>query len=189
MPLVPVCFFGPSATEASLRAIASRFDAAIQARAETVIAANREKIDAIVTHYRPRLEGKLVLLLHGIPKTHREIFHLLGMRIGTCKGWLGSRGVQRFPRLAIEPYNTTEKALASYIAEAKPDLIYHMNYDEHDWHKRGLPSLPFASPFFDHGLNLCWGYDGFACFAALLDRHLNAPWRKLAKPPWVDQSG
>ncbi len=189
MPLVSACFLGPSATGASLRAIASHFDAEIQHCAETIIESNRKKIDAVVAKYRPRLQNKLVLLLHGLPKTHLEIFQLLGMRIGNCDGWPGKRGVRRTPRLVIDENNIAEKALASYVAEAKPDLIYHMAYDEHDWRKRGIPSLAFASPFMDHGLNLCWGYDGFACFAAELDRALNAPWRKLSKPPWPTASG
>jgi nitrogenase molybdenum-iron protein alpha chain len=188
LPLVPTCFLGPSATSLSLRAIASHFNKIIQRKAESTIESNEQKIEALVSQYRPKLEGKLVLLLHGIPKTQLEIFERLGLRVGFCRGWPGKRGVWRSPRLVIKHDDMTEKALSSYIAEAKPDFIYHVDYDENDWHKRGLPSLPF-SPFMDHGRNLCWGYDGFACFSAALDRHLNAPWRDLLESPWPEESG
>ncbi len=187
MPLVPACFVTPSTTDASLRRIASHFDMTVQQRAETVIAANGQRTDAIVARLRPRLKDKLVLLLHDLPEAQYEVFHLLGMRVGTRDGWLGKRGVMRTPRLVFK-FEAFESSLASYIAEAKPDLVFYVRYDETNWKKWGLPGLPF-SPFFDQGRNLCWGYDGFAGFATELDRTLNAPWRKLMKPAWPEQSG
>ncbi|MGO8845834.1 MAG: nitrogenase component 1 [Methylocella sp.] len=183
MPLVWACFAGPSATDASLRAIASRFDSKIRVRAERTIAANRKKIDAIAAPYRPRLEGKLVVHFYPMTDEQLEPYRLLGLRIGNATGWPGKTTKWRTPRLVCDPESPSEKAIDSYIAEAKPDLVLCYGRNEYDWHKRGRNALPFT-PLFDRRGNAFWGYDGFACFAATLDRTLNAPWTKLLKPPW-----
>lgn len=184
IPIVWTCFLGPSATDASLRAIAAHFDRRVQRRAEAVIEANHRKIDAVVARYRPRLEGKLVLDLDWLPETLLECYRLLGMRVGDATGWQGKTGVWRTPRIACDRRNPREEAIDCYIREAKPDFVLYFKRDEHDWQKRGQPSLPYTT-FFDAGGNAFWGYDGFACFAAALDRALNAPWRGLLKPPWA----
>ena len=186
MPLVWTCFAGPSATDASLRAIAARFDWKVRARAERVIAVNREKTDAIIVRYRPRLEGKLVV--HFYPMTDEELepYRLLGLRIGNASGWTGKAGKWRKPRLVCDPDEPSERALASYISEAKPDLVLARGRDERDeyeWRKRGQNILPLT-PLCDRTGNAYWAYDGFTRLASALDRTLNAPWRQRLKPPW-----
>ncbi|WP_020176356.1 nitrogenase component 1 [Methyloferula stellata] len=187
-PLVWTCFGGPSSTDASLRAIAAHFDWKIKRRTEMVIAANRKKVDALVAYYRPRLQDKLVLDLDGDPETLLECYRLLGFRVGNEKGWPGKTGVWRTPRVSLDRRRPSEKAVDAYIAEAKPDYVIYPKRDEFDWRKRGYAALPF-SPFLDQQINAFWGYDGFACLATALDRHLNTPWRKLVKPPWPEESG
>ena len=187
IPIVWTCFLGPSATDASLRAIAAHFDRKIQRRAEEVIAANRRKIDAVIARYRPRLQGKLVVDFDWLPETLLEKYRLLGMRVGNATGWTGKTGVWRTPRLVCDRGNPGEQAIDSYIREAKPDFVLYFKRDEHDWRKRAQPCLEYSS-FFDRGGNAFWGYDGFACFASALDRALNAPWRKLLKPPWPNET-
>lgn len=189
MPLVWACFVSPSATDASLRKIAAGFDANTQRQAEAVVAQGRDAVNAIIAAYRPRLEGKL--MLHFCPMTEEELepFRLLGLRIGNAHGWVGKNRAWRTPRLICDPDNPSWKAIDSYIAEAKPDLILPLrrgdDRDEYDWRKHGQTALSH-SPLFDRGGNAYWGYDGFACLAAELDRALNAPWRKILKPPWAD---
>ncbi len=185
-PLIWACFGGPAATDASLRAIAARFDRRIQELAETVIAANRKKVSAVIARYRPRLEGKLLLNFGGFSPDDEESFRLLGVRVGNENGWPGKTGVQRTPRLVIKWRE--EKTFRRYIAEAKPDLAFRYDRDPDYWRKLGLAALPYSS-LFDKNINGFWGYDGFASLAAALDRHINAPWRELVKPPWPEDSG
>ena len=56
-------FFGPTEIAQSLRNIAALFDETIQEKAEVVIAENQARMDAIVAKYRPRLEGKTVMMM------------------------------------------------------------------------------------------------------------------------------
>jgi nitrogenase molybdenum-iron protein alpha chain len=94
-------------------------------------------------------------------------------------------GVWRTPRTACD---WTEKSINAYIAEARPDIVIHFQRDEYEWRKEARPVLAFT-PLFDAGDNCLWGYDSLASFAAALDRAVNAPWRKLLKPPWPEESG
>lgn len=65
IPWMEYNFFGPTKTIQSLRAIADRFDDHIRANCEKVIAKYQVEMDAIIGKYRPRLEGKKVMLLIG----------------------------------------------------------------------------------------------------------------------------
>ena len=188
IPLVWTCFNGPTTTEASLRAIAAHFGTRIERRTEMVIAANREKRDTIIARYRPTLEHKLMVHFQGEPDSYLECYRLLGLRVGNRNGWPGKTGVWRRPRLVYDPNDTSDKALKSYLAEAKPDFILCDRHDAFEARKFGQETLLF-SPFFDQHGNTAWGYDGFAFLAAELDRAVNAPWRKLVKPPWPMESG
>jgi len=188
IPLTWACFLSPFTTDASLRAIAGHFDDQIQNRAEKIIEENRKKTDEIVLRFRPHLQNKLILDFSSMPETQQQSYHLLGMRIGTPDGWPGKTGVWRTPRLACNRDDPSDKAIESYLAEAKPSLIIRRARNEHDWNKYGLAQLPL-SPLLDSSGNAFWGYDGFACLAAALDRAVNAPWRKLLKRRWPQESG
>ena len=65
IPWVEYNFFGPSKTEESLRKIASFFDDHIKEKTEEVIAKYKILTDAVIAKYRPRLEGKKVMLFVG----------------------------------------------------------------------------------------------------------------------------
>ncbi len=184
LPLIGASFANPDTCDASLRAIASHFDWTIQRRTETVIEHNREKVDDIIQRYRPRLGGKLVLncLLQA---EEAKALHLLGLRIGTREGWPGKTGVPRTPHVVFNEMG--ERSAASYCDEARPDLCFSYA-GELAWPKRGVAHLPY-SPLMEKHFEAFWGYDGFALLAAALDRHINAPWRKLVKPPWPQESG
>ncbi|WBK02283.1 nitrogenase component 1 [Methylocystis parvus] len=188
LPLVWTCFAGPSATDASLRAIAASFDWKVRARAEQVIAANRAKVEAIVARYRPRLQGKLVAHFYPMTDEQLEPYRLLGFRIGNASGWTGKTGKWRKPSLVCDPDKPRERAIESYIAEAKPDLVLAYGRDEYEWRKRGQRTLP-RTLFCNSPHNAYWAYDGFAKFAETLNRELNAPWLKLIKSPWATGGG
>ena len=64
-PWVEYNFFGPSKIAESLRKIASHFDETIKENAEKVIAKYQALCDAVIAKYRPRLEGKTVMLYVG----------------------------------------------------------------------------------------------------------------------------
>ena len=137
-----------------------------------------------------RAEGAS-LLLQKLPRTPRVVdisaHYILHTFFGGPTGWHGKTGKWRTPRLVCDADNPNLKAIDSYIAEAKPDLVLHFGRSEergeYDWRKRGQNVLPF-SPLFDRNGNAYWGYDGFACFAAALDRAVNPPWRRLLELPW-----
>jgi len=188
IPLLWTCFLSPAATELSLRMIANHFGPEIQLRAEQVIAANRRKIENALSYYRPRLQNKLVLDFFCLPDAQLDCYRMLGFRIGSFSGWLGKTGVWRKPRRVCDANRPDEAAIDSYIAEAKPDLVIYLRRFEEDWHKRGQPVVPF-SPLFDHNGDSHWGFDGFLCLAAAIDRAVNAPWRHLVKPPWSVKDG
>jgi len=189
IPIQWTCFVSPSATTASLRAVAANFDKVVQARAENVIAEGAALISAIVRKYRPRLEGKLMMHFFEMTQEELEPFRLLGLRIGNPDGWPGRQGRWRTPRLVCNRDYATEKSIDALLVEAKPDLVLYGARDEYEWIKRGRPALresPLCNRF---GENIYWSYDGFACLAAELDRLVNAPWRKLVNPPWTTEGG
>ena len=64
-PWVEYNFFGPSKIAESLREIAAHFDDTIKEGAEQVIAKYQALTDATIAKYRPRLEGKKVMLFVG----------------------------------------------------------------------------------------------------------------------------
>ena len=65
IPWMEYNFFGPTKIAESLRKIADQFDDAIRANAEAVIAKYEGQMAAIIAKYRPRLEGRKVLLYMG----------------------------------------------------------------------------------------------------------------------------
>jgi len=183
IPLLWTCFLNPAMTDASLRAIAAQFGPDIEEKAERVIAKERKKIDFAINKYRLHLEDKLLLDLTSMCEQRLEPYRMLGMRIGSTKGWPGKRGVHRMPRLVFDRLHPSDKAIDSYIAEAKPDLVLYFRRSEAEWRKRGQAVLAF-NHFFNHDSDAYWGYDGFLLLAAALERAVSAPWKKLVKPPW-----
>ena len=75
--------FGPTKIAESLRKIAARFDERIQENAEKVIAAHQAEMDAIIAKYRPRLEGKRIMLFVGGLRPRHAIgaYEDLGMEV------------------------------------------------------------------------------------------------------------
>ena len=83
IPWMEYNFFGPSQIEASLRKIAKHYGPEIEANAEKVIAKYKPLVDAVKAKYRPRLEGKKVMLYVGglRPRHVVNAYEDLGMEI------------------------------------------------------------------------------------------------------------
>ena len=83
IPWMEFNFFGPTKIEASIRAIAKRFDETIQENAEEVIAKYRAVMDAVIEQIRPRLQGKSVMLYVGGLRPRHAIgaYEDLGMEV------------------------------------------------------------------------------------------------------------
>ena len=65
IPWMEYNFFGPTKIAESLRSIAAFFDETIQANAEKVIEKYTAEYQSVIDKYRPRLEGKRVMLYVG----------------------------------------------------------------------------------------------------------------------------
>jgi nitrogenase molybdenum-iron protein alpha chain len=184
IPFQFACFESPTATTISLRAIASRFDASIQQRAEEVIETNLFLVEATIEKYHSRLEGKLLIEFAGLSKEELSVFQSFGMRVGNASGWEGVNGALRRPRrLCDYPWPGAE-AKDALLREAKPDIVIDtFRRDPCEQLKRGQQP-PITSDVFNISATTYWGYDGFVLFADDLDRAVNAPWRKLIAPPW-----
>lgn len=65
IPWMEYNFFGPTKIYESMRKIAKRFDDKIIEQTERVIERYKPLMDSVIEQYRPRLEGKRVMLYVG----------------------------------------------------------------------------------------------------------------------------
>src|SRR6266567_1739748 len=65
IPLIELNFFGPTKIRQSLRKLAELFDDSIKEKVEAVIAKYDPIMQAVIEEYKPRLDGKKVMLLVG----------------------------------------------------------------------------------------------------------------------------
>ncbi|NCD11758.1 MAG: nitrogenase molybdenum-iron protein alpha chain, partial [Epsilonproteobacteria bacterium] len=83
VPWMEYNFFGPTKTTESLRKIAAFFDESIQVKTEAVIAKYTAMTDKVIEKYRPKLEGKTVMLYVGGLRPRHVIgaYEDLGMEV------------------------------------------------------------------------------------------------------------
>lgn len=188
IPWMEFNFFGPTKIAESLRSIAARFDETIQANAERLIAERQAEMDAIIAKFRPRLEGKRVLLFVGGLRPRHVIgaYEDLGMEIiGTGYEFAHNDDYDRtFKELqegALIYDDATSFELEAFVDHLKPDLIGSGIKEKYVFHKMGVPfrqlhSWDYSGPYH--------GYDGFAIFARDMDMAVNNPCWKNMQPPW-----
>ena len=188
IPWLEYNFFGPTKIAESLRKIAARFDATIQENAERLIAGVKPEMDAIIAKYRPRLEGKRVLLFVGGLRPRHIIgaYEDLGMEvIGAGYEFAHNDDYDRtFKELqdgALIYDDATSFELESFVERLKPDLIGSDIKEKYVFHKMGIPfrqlhSWDYSGPYH--------GYDGFAIFARDMDMAVNNPCWKNMQAPW-----
>ena len=187
-PWVEFNFFGPTRIIESMRKIASNFDETIQQKTEAAIARYQGYFDSVIEFYRPRLEGRKVMLLVGGLRPRHTIgaYEDLGMEvIGTGYEFAHSDDYNRtYPELknATLLYDDpTAFELEEFARRLKPDLMGAGVKEKYVFHKMGLPfrqmhSWDYSGPY--HGV------DGFAVFARDMDTAINNPAWTLFSPPW-----
>lgn len=188
IPWMEYNFFGPTKTIESLRAIAARFDEKIQENCEKVIAKYKLQMDEIVEKYRPRLEGKKVMLLVGGLRPRHTIgaYEDLGMEIvGTGYEFAHKDDFERTYGELKEGtviYDDPTALDMEYLAEKLDiDLMGSGIKEKYVYHKMGIPfrqmhSWDYSGPYH--------GFDGFKIFARDIDMAINSPTWNLVKVPF-----
>ena len=189
---IPWCeynFFGPSQIEASLRKIAGFFDDKIKEGAERVIAKYKALTQATLDKYKPRLEGKKVMLYVGglRPRHVMDAYADLGMEVvGTGYEFAHGDDYQRTTHYIKDGTliydDVTAHELERFVEAIKPDLVGSGIKEKYVFQKMGVPfrqmhSWDYSGPYH--------GYDGFAIFARDMDMAINSPVWSLTKAPWA----
>jgi nitrogenase molybdenum-iron protein alpha chain len=181
-------FFGPSQIEESLRKIAKHFGPEIEAKAEAVIEKYRPLVDAIKAKYKPRLEGKTVMLYVGglRPRHVVNAYDDLGMVIvGTGYEFGHNDDYQRTGHYVKDGTliydDVTGYELEKFVERLRPDLVGSGIKEKYPVQKMGIPfrqmhSWDYSGPYH--------GYDGFAIFARDMDLAINNPVWGLFDAPW-----
>ena len=189
-PWMEFNFFGPSKIETSLRAIAENFDDTIKENVEKVIAKYRPLADQVIEKYRPRLEGKKVMLYVGglRPRHMVSAYEDLGMEIvGAGYEFAHKDDYQRTMSHVKDGTlifdDVTAYEMEKFIERIRPDLVGSGIKEKYPIQKMGVPfrqvhSWDYSGPYH--------AYDGFAIFAKDMDLAINNPvWGKF-KAPWVE---
>ncbi len=183
-------FFGPSRIERSLRAIAEFFDDTIKENVEKVIARYRPLADAVIEKYRPRLEGKKVMLYVGglRPRHMVSAYEDLGMEI-VAAGYEFAhkddyqRTLSHVKDGTLVFDDVTAYEMEKFIERIRPDLVGSGIKEKYPIQKMGVPfrqvhSWDYSGPYH--------AYDGFAVFARDMDMAINNPvWGKF-EAPWAE---
>ena len=188
IPWIEYNFFGPTKIAESLRSIASHFDDKIKEGAERVIAKYTALTDAVVAKYRPRLEGKKVMLFVGGLRPRHVIgaYEDLGMEIvGTGYEFGHNDDYQRTTHYVKDGTliydDITSFEFEKFVEKVKPDMVGSGIKEKYIFQKMGVPfrqmhSWDYSGPYH--------GYDGFAVFARDMDMAINAPVWKMTKAPY-----
>ncbi len=188
IPWLEYNFFGPTKTEESIRKIAQKFDRKIQDNAEKVIAKYKPIMKRVVERFRPRLEGKKVLLYIGGLRPRHIIgaYEDLGMEvIGTGYEFGHSDDYERTLKEAKKATlifdDVTAYEFEEFAKKLRPDLIGSGIKEKYSLQKLGIPfrqmhSWDYSGPYH--------GYDGFSVFARDMDMAVNAPVYRKIQPPW-----
>ena len=188
IPWLEYNFFGPSQIAKSLRAIAELFDDKIKEGAERVIAKYTPLMDAVLAKYKPRLEGKKIMLYVGglRPRHVSDAYGDLGMEV-TATGYEFAHAddYQRTTKYIKDGTlvfdDASEFELERFIQAIRPDLVGSGIKEKYGTQKLGVPfrqmhSWDYSGPYH--------GYDGFAVFARDMDLAINNPVWAMHKAPW-----
>ena len=188
IPWIEYNFFGPTKIAESLRKIAALFDETIQAGAERVIERYKAEYEAVIAKYRPRLEGKRVMLYVGGLRPRHVIgaYEDLGMEVVGTGYEFGhnddyDRTIKEMGNATLIYDDVTGYEFEEFVKRVKPDLIGSGIKEKYIFQKMGIPfrqmhSWDYSGPYH--------GYDGFAIFARDMDMTLNNPCWKQVSVPW-----
>jgi nitrogenase molybdenum-iron protein alpha chain len=188
IPWVEFNFFGPTRIAESLRAIAGRFDDRIKENVEKAIARHEAEMKKVVDEYRPRLEGKTVMLYVGGLRPRHTVgaYEDLGMVV-VGSGYEFAHGddyertMPEMPEATVIYDDASEHELEHFVHALKPDLVASGIKEKYVFQKMGLPfrqmhSWDYSGPYH--------GYQGFPVFARDIDMAVNSPTWKLVKSPF-----
>jgi nitrogenase molybdenum-iron protein alpha chain len=189
VPWMEYNFFGPTKIAESLRQIAAFFDETIQANAEKVIEKYQAEYQAVIDKYRPRLEGKRVMLYVGGLRPRHIIgaYEDLGMEVVGTGYEFGhnddyDRTIKEMGNATLIYDDVTGYEFEEFVKRVKPDLIGSGIKEKYIFQKMGIPfrqmhSWDYSGPYH--------GYDGFAIFARDMDMTLNNPCWSKVQAPWL----
>ena len=181
-------FFGPTKIRESLRSIGALFDETIQANVEKVIAKYDPIMQGIVDQYKPRLNGKKVMLLVGGLRPRHTIgaYEDLGMEcVGSGYEFAHTddydRTAPEMPDATVVYDDPSEYEFEKFADALRPDLIGSGIKEKYVFQKMGIPfrqmhSWDYSGPYH--------GYNGFEIFARDVDMAVNSPTWKLVKSPF-----
>jgi len=189
VPWMEYNFFGPTKVAESLRAIAAHFDDKIKEGAERVIAKYQPMMQAVIDKYKPRLQGKKVMLYVGGLRPRHVIgaYEDLGMEVVGTGYEFGhnddyDRTIKDMGNATLLYDDVTGFEFEEFVKRVKPDLIGAGIKEKYIFQKMGVPfrqmhSWDYSGPYH--------GYDGFAIFARDMDMTINNPcWGKMIAP-WL----
>lgn len=188
IPWVEFNFFGPTKIRESLRKIGGCFDDRIRENVEKAIAKYDPLMQQVIDAYRPRLEGKKVMLYVGglRPRHTVAAYEDLGMVVvGSGYEFAHSDDYERthpeMPDATVIYDDASEYELERFVDELKPDLVGSGIKEKYVFQKMGLPfrqmhSWDYSGPYH--------GYQGFPVFARDIDMAVNSPTWKLVKAPF-----
>jgi nitrogenase molybdenum-iron protein alpha chain len=191
IPWIEYNFFGPTKVAESLRAIAAHFDDKIKEGAERVIAKYQAMMDEVIAKYKPRLQGKRVMLYVGGLRPRHVIgaYEDLGMEVVGTGYEFGhgddyDRTIKDMGNATLLYDDITGFEFEEFVKRVKPDLVGSGIKEKFIFQKMGVPfrqmhSWDYSGPYH--------GYDGFAIFARDMDMTINNPcWNKM-QAPWLKQ--
>lgn len=188
IPYIEYNFFGPTKINESMRKIAAFFDDSIKEKTEAVIARYQPMMDAIVAKFKPRLEGKKVMLYVGGLRPRHVIgaYEDLGMEVIGTGYEFGhnddyDRTIKEMGDATLLYDDVTGFELEEFVKKLKPDMVGSGIKEKYIFQKMGIPlrqmhSWDYSGPYH--------GYDGFAIFARDMDIALSAPVFGNLVPPW-----
>ena len=142
----------------------------------------------VVEEYRPRLEGKKVMLYVGglRPRHTVNAYEDLGMTV-VGSGYEFAHGDDydrtgpEMPDATVIYDDISEYEFEKFVHELKPDLVGSGIKEKYLFQKMGIPfrqmhSWDYSGPYH--------GYKGFPTFARDIDMAINSPTWKLVKAPF-----
>lgn len=181
-------FFGPSRIKESLRKLATYFDDHIKQKTEEVIAKHEKEMQELIEYYKPKLQGKRVMLYVGGLRPRHTIgaYEDLGMEVIGTGYEFGhkddyERTVPELKEGAVIYDDVTHYEFEEFVKKLNPDLVGSGIKEKYVFQKMGLPfrqmhSWDYSGPYH--------GYEGFKVFAKDMDMALNSPTWDLIKAPW-----
>ena len=180
IPWLEYNFFGPTKIAESLRKIAAHLRRHDQGRRRARSSrSTRRGCEAVIAKYKPRLEGKRVMLYVGGLRPRHVVgaYEDLGMEVVGTGYEFGhnddyDRTIKEMGDATLIYDDVTGYEFEEFVKAIKPDLIGSGIKEKYVFHKMGIPfrqmhSWDYSGPYH--------GYDGFAIFARDMDMTLNNP--------------